>query len=122
MNNLLKEAQFQIGDKNVSNIKELQTAVGDEVAGVLGYGTSSDLKTKLGLELMDPNVSAENFQSNMKILKHLLTNRAKTMSAPMGNYANRPGITPTETQGATTGTYKTPAYVQSAKDKYHLNY
>ena len=109
MNNLLKETQFQLGDRNVSNIKELQTAVGDEVAGVLGYGTSSDLKTKLGIDLMDPNVSAENFQSNMKILKHLLQNRAKTMAAPMGQYGDRPGITPVINDGSTTagGTSKT---------------
>jgi len=91
-NKLLKEGQFQIGNQTVSNIKEMQIAVGDEVAGVLGYGTSSDLKTKLGLDLMDPNISPENFQSNMKILKHLLDTRRQTMAEPMGSYAERPGI------------------------------
>lgn len=91
-NNLLKEGQFQIGDKTVSNIKEMQVAVGDEVAGVLGYGGASDFKTKLGLELTDPNVSPDVFKSNMKILKHMLETRRETMAAPMGKYADRPGI------------------------------
>jgi hypothetical protein len=120
-NNLLKETQFQLGDKNVTNIKELQTAVGDEVAGVLGYGSSSDLKTRLGLDLMNPNVSAENFQSNMKILKHLLENRAKTMAAPMGNYGNRPGIEPVQTKFGSSGTATNPD-VESAKKKYGISY
>lgn len=98
LNAMIKFGQRQLGYKNATNIQELQTAIGDEVAGVLGYGTSSDLKTKLGIDLTNPNVSAENFRSNMVILKDLLATRAKTMARPMGMYGDRPGITPPTTK------------------------
>jgi hypothetical protein len=109
-NKFLKEAQFQIGDRTVTNIKEMQTAVGDEVAGVLGFGQASDLKTKLGLDLTDPNVSAENFKSNMVLLKHMLETRRKTMAAPMGKYSERQGIkSETAQEGATSQPQSGPA-------------
>jgi hypothetical protein len=98
LNKMLKLAETQMGYQNVTNLAELQTAIGDEVAGVLGYGTSSDLKTRLGLELADPNVSPENFKKNMQTLKDLLITRAKTMAAPMGQYGKRPGIAPPPTK------------------------
>lgn len=107
-NKFLSEAQYQIGNSTVTSLRSLQTAVGDEIAGVLGYGSSSDLKTKLGLDLMDPNISAENFRSNMEIVKQLLSNRAKTMAEPMGKFGSytNPGLEKNTKKlgGATTGT------------------
>ena len=91
-NALLAKGLYQVGDKTVTNIQEMQIALGDEAAMVLGAGGASDLKTKLGIDLVNPNVSAENFRSNMNILKHMLETRRNTMADPMGTYANRPGI------------------------------
>jgi hypothetical protein len=89
-----------VGDKTVSNIHEMQIAVGDEVAGVLGYGGASDMKTKLGLDLVDPNTSPEVFKSNMTILKHMLENRKNSMLKPMGVYGERKQ---TQTDNSATG-------------------
>lgn len=102
LNSMIKYGQQQLGYKNATNISELQIAIGDEVAGVLGYGTSSDLKTKLGIDLTNPNVSPENFRSNMGILKDLLATRGRTMAAPMGIYGQRPGIQFTPQQSGAT--------------------
>jgi hypothetical protein len=102
-NKLLAAGQIQVGDKVVSNLHQYNMAVGDEIAGVLGYGTASDLKTHLGLDMTDPNASPEVTKSNLLIARHMLMNRIKTQQAPMGQYGERAGLKPTVPDYGTVG-------------------
>jgi uncharacterized protein YjbK len=94
-NKLLAAGQIQVGNQTVSNLNQYNKAVGDEIAGVLGYGTASDMKTKLGLDMTDYNASPEVTKSNLLIARHMLMNRVKTQQDPMGQYGQRNGIAPT---------------------------
>ena len=88
VNKFLENAGYQLGDKNVSNIHQAVTAWGDEIAGVLGYGGASDLKTKLGIDLANMETGPEVFKNGVSLVNHMLQNKAKTAAAPMGSYGD----------------------------------
>ncbi len=65
----------------------MQILLGDEVGNALGVGTGSDLKTRLGLDLVDPNISAANFKATMGQLRDVLQARKAELVRQMGVYA-----------------------------------
>jgi hypothetical protein len=98
-NRLLQGAKLQVSNKTVANFQQLKTLLGDEVGLALGVGTGSDLKTKLGLDLVNTNLSDGSFQSNMDQLDSILGARKGLLLKQMGTYAsvaggNAPPTTP----------------------------
>lgn len=77
VDSLLQKGQVQIGDKTVSNFREAQKLIADEIGLALGQGTVSDMKLQLGFDVTDPSVSQEVFASNMKVVKDFIENRKK---------------------------------------------
>lgn len=86
LNKLIQEGKFQFGSENASNLRQLQTLLGDEVGNALGVGTGSDLKTRLGLDLVNPNLSPANFRAAMQQLKSTLQSRRSSLAQMMGPY------------------------------------
>lgn len=90
-NKLLQGAKLQISNKPVANFNQLRTLLGDELGIALGVGTGSDLKTKLGLDLVNTSLSDGTFQSNMEQAKAILGGRKDLLLKQMGPYAAAAG-------------------------------
>lgn len=91
-NDLLSKTKINIGDQPFSNFKEGQQFVGEEIARVLGGGSSqgaSDYKLRYGNDMVNGNLSVDQFASAMKIAKPLLKRQKETIYATMGKYAPR---------------------------------
>jgi hypothetical protein len=88
INKLVLSGKYQFGDQTATNLRQLQTLLGDEVGNALGLGTGTDLKTRLGLDLVDENLSPANFRSNMKQLQRALQARRDNLSGMMGPYGD----------------------------------
>jgi len=86
VNKLLLGAKFQLGNRTVTNYRQLQTLLGDEVGNALGIGSGSDLKTKLGLDLVNPNLSPKAFADTMEQLRTVLDQRKQALIGQMGIY------------------------------------
>lgn len=79
VNNLLQKGSIQIGNTKVSNFREAQSLIADEIGLALGQGAVSDMKLQLGFDITDPSLSAEQFASNMALVKEFLANRKKAL-------------------------------------------
>lgn len=91
-NKFLQGAKFQIGNRSVTNFRQLQVLLGDEVGNALGVGTGSDLKTRLGLDLVNPNLGPQQFADTMQQLRSVLDARKAEILRQMGMYApEQPG-------------------------------
>jgi hypothetical protein len=86
-NKILQGAKFQMGSRPVTSFRQLQTLLGDEVGNALGVGTGSDLKTKLGLDLVNPNLGPKQFADTMLQLRSVLDARKAEILKQMGMYA-----------------------------------
>lgn len=101
VNKLLSAGKFQLGNKTVTDYRQLQTLLGDEVGNALGVGSGSDLKTKLGLDLVNPNLGPQQFVSTMEQLRTVLQARRAALAPTMGPYAGVAGAsTPQATPGS----------------------
>jgi hypothetical protein len=80
VDSLLQKGAMQIGDKKVSNFKEAQKLISDEIGLALGAGTVSDMKLQLGFDVTDPSVTQEVFASNMGIVKEFIENRKRGLT------------------------------------------
>jgi hypothetical protein len=102
LNKLLSAGKFAIGDKTITNYRQLQTLLGDEVGNALGVGSGSDLKTRLGLDLVNPNLGPQQFIASMEQIRSVLGARKDTLLKQFGPYAgaageNAPAQAPTQT-------------------------
>lgn len=111
MNRLLASAKFNIGDTTITNYRQLQTLLGDEVGNALGVGSGSDMKTKMGLDLVNPNLSPANFVSTMQQLKSVLGARKLALLGTMGPYGQ------SQTGGADTPPPFNPPKVKTYNPK-----
>jgi hypothetical protein len=93
-NRLLQEGNFQVGGKHVASLRQLQTLLGEEVGNALGVGTGSDLKTKLGLDLVNPTLGPKDFLDTMQQLSGVLGARKQTLLGTMGVYGQGPNAVP----------------------------
>lgn len=77
----------QIGEHEYSDLQAAHKAFGDELSLALGVGTASDLKTKLGLEIADPNLDPSAFESVLKRqVLPFLERRKQSLRGQMGPY------------------------------------
>lgn len=81
VDNLLQKTAVQIGDQKVSNFREAQKLIADEIGVALGAGTVSDMKLQLGFDVTDPSVTPEVFASNMEVVKEFIDNRLKGLNS-----------------------------------------
>jgi hypothetical protein len=91
LNKLLSAGKFAIGDKTITNYRQLQTLLGDEVGNALGVGSGSDLKTRLGLDLVNPNLGPQQFIASMEQIRSVLGARKETLLKQFGPYAGAAG-------------------------------
>lgn len=101
-NRLLNETRFQVGNRRVTSLRQLQTLLGEEVGNALGVGTASDLKTKLGLDLVNPNLGVDGFRDTMTQLQSVLNARLQEIDRTQGIYAPKPSP-PVRPAGAPRG-------------------
>lgn len=82
----------QIGEKSYSDLQAAHIAFADEIALALGIGTASDLKTKMGLDLANPALSPEAYESVLKNqLLPFLERRKASLYGQMGPYGGASG-------------------------------
>jgi hypothetical protein len=86
VNRLIQGAGFQIGNRTVTSLNQLQTLLGDEAGLALGVGTGSDMKTQLGLDLVNTKLGTPQFIDTMNQLRSLLGNRRDLLLGTMGPY------------------------------------
>lgn len=100
LNKLILGAKFQLGDQTATDLRQLQTLLGDEVGNALGVGTGTDLKTRLGLDLVNPNLSPSNFKDTMHQLQTTLHGRRENLQTMMGPYGGETLQKPSAAQAA----------------------
>ena len=81
VDDLLQKAKVQIGNQSVTNFREAQKLIADELGVALGGGTMSDMKLQLGFDVTDPSVKPEVFASNMALVKTFLENRVDALDS-----------------------------------------
>jgi hypothetical protein len=88
VNALLNSAKFHLGDQKIANFRQMQKLIGDELGVALGAGTMTDMKLKLGLDVVDPNVGPEQFFAAMANIKEFLKARKQSLLSQMGPYGD----------------------------------
>ncbi len=94
----LQNAQYYMGDKDLTDFRVTQMAVAEELSRVFGGNVPSDFKIKYGDKMVDGTLPYENFRSAMDQVKKLVTNFKKTKTSTMGAFA------PKDNPGAGSGT------------------
>ena len=79
MNKFTFPGSIAIGNVNSSNFGTVSKALADELSGVLGYGSASDMKLSLGFDLTDPTLSPAQFAGDMQIVSTLVNNRQQNI-------------------------------------------
>ena len=87
LNDALMKLGFITSDQKISNLGQLQNIIGDELGTALGSQSGSDLKTQLGLNVIDPKLSPSTFKSNMEQIKNALNNSKQAYLKQAGNYS-----------------------------------
>ncbi len=89
LNKVLLPAGYNLGDKSYANLKAATTAFADELSLALGTGTASDLKTKMGVDLTDPNLSPAALSEMMrKTVIPFAHSRKQSLLNQMGPFAH----------------------------------
>jgi hypothetical protein len=86
VNRLLSAMQFKVGNRTVSNLRQAQKLIGDELGVALGAGGMTDMKLQLGLDVVDPTLAPDVFLSNMERVKEFLMKRKASLLHQMGPY------------------------------------
>jgi len=88
-NALLNRTRFQLGNRKVTNFRQMQKLIGDELGVALGAGAMSDMKLQLGLDVVDPNLGPEQFKAAMENVKEFLVNRKQSIVNEEGIYGDK---------------------------------
>lgn len=75
VDNLIQKGAIQFGNQKITTLHQAQKLLSDEIGVALGAGNVSDMKLKLGYDVTDPNVPADNFAQNMETIKEFVQNR-----------------------------------------------
>lgn len=76
VNATLRSLGYNVGNKDISNLNELQNIISDELGKALaGNASLSDQKLQQAISSVDTNNSATNFASQMGVVKNALENR-----------------------------------------------
>lgn len=81
LNKIVVPGAIDIGDVSTSNFATTATALADELSGVLGYGSATDMKLQLGIDLTNPTQSPQQFKTNLETVKQLVQNRKQSLQA-----------------------------------------
>lgn len=86
-NYFINAGGVQLGDKRYSSFQVAQKAFADELSGALGFGTASDMKLQLGLDLASPNLSPEQFMDAVQnVVVPFVQRKRDSMLTQMGRY------------------------------------
>lgn len=101
LNRLVNKGGYEIGGKHYSDFRAAQKAFADELSGALGYGTASDMKLALGVDITDPAMSPANFQSAIQnVIVPFVDRKRASLLGQMGVYG-QPGMNPGADRAAT---------------------
>lgn len=99
INTALLQFKSKTGDANTSNFLAAVKIIGDEYGAVFGQGAATDFKAQLGLAVVDPNTSKEQFKSVLNdVVLPLMQAR---LSAIQAQGTSSDNYTSTDTSGAT---------------------
>ncbi len=112
---------WQCDYDSTSALDAARKAWADEVSGALGFGSATDMKLALGLDITDPNLGPANFTSAIQtvVLPFLERKQQSILKEAGSAISSMPGA-------ATTGAISVPANVSgalkaSAPGKYTLS-
>jgi len=88
VNKIELPAKYEIGDSSVANFDQAQQLLADEVSGVLGYGSGTDMKLKLGIDVIDGNLDPATFASNMEQLQTFLQKKKNSLLSQTSVYGD----------------------------------
>ncbi len=88
VNKIVLPAKYQVGDKSVAKFDQAQQLLADEISGVLGYGSGTDMKLKLGIDIIDGNLPPETFASNMEQLREFLQKKKSSLLSQTSVYGD----------------------------------
>jgi hypothetical protein len=88
LNKWIQSGKKGSGDVKATLAKLSSVLMSDELTQVFANGQGgSDMQRKMSSELADPNLSPEQFQADMNLLKDFLDTRRSTFTKIMGRYA-----------------------------------
>ncbi len=77
VNQIKKPIRIAIGNRVFTDFNAARKAWADELSGGLGFGTASDMKLQMGLDLTDDNLSVDNFASAIQNIVQPFIDRKK---------------------------------------------
>jgi hypothetical protein len=83
LNKLIIGGGYVFGNTTYSDFKTVQKLFADEVSGALGFGTASDMKLKLGVDISDPNMTPQQFASALDQISVFLDSKKASMLSPI---------------------------------------
>lgn len=87
LNSFIVRGGIAMGGKAYSNFAAARKAFADELSGALGFGSASDMKLEMGLDLTDPTLSPAAFRSAITdVVLPFLARKKSTLLGPMGVY------------------------------------
>lgn len=99
LNRLFNTVGFQMGGKQITDVKQLQSLLGPDIGLALGSGSLSDLRQQTGVDLANPNLSGPNFVKTIGDIQNFLAGRKTLLLRQMGTYG-QPGMNPGATPDA----------------------
>lgn len=117
VNKIELPAKYQVGDQSVAKFDQAQQLLADEVSGVLGYGSGTDMKLKLGIDVIDGNLDPATFASNMYQLREFLQKKKSTLLSQTSVYGD-PTVGGQKNDTSATSTPTT--YTSTSGKVYHI--
>ncbi len=87
LNDIQLKGSVEFGGQPAANFLQAQKLLGDDVSGILGFGSASDMKTKLGLDVIDTGLTTAQFASNMNQLKEFVDKKISSINDLAGIYS-----------------------------------
>jgi hypothetical protein len=120
VNKIELPAKYSIGDKAVAKFDQAQMLLADEISGVLGYGSGTDMKLKLGIDVIDGNLNPETFASNMEQLREFLQKKKSSLLSQTSVYGD-PTVGGQKNNPQTNlGTSTPTTYTSSSGKTYYI--
>ena len=88
INKIELPAKYEVGDTSVANFDQAQQLLADEISGVLGFGSGTDMKLKLGIDVIDGNLDPATFASNMEQLQNYIQKKKASILSETSVYGD----------------------------------
>lgn len=87
INDFIPRGGLKIGGRAYTNFAAARKAFADELSGALGFGSASDMKLQLGLDLTDPTLSPADFKDAVQnVVVPFVQRKKASLLGPMGIY------------------------------------